>query len=386
MFKYEKEKCLEVINSNYSLEVLEVQNIFYREFIKSLETKIFSLIKDIGSFQSPPMIVGQLLEVFENKYAIVSATTGSNYFVRIISTLEKSMMTLNSSVLLHKNSNALIGILSEKDCSPVKIVDAKDKPNVNFSDIGGLERQKQELIECIEIPILNIKVFQSIGIEPPKGVLLFGPPGTGKTILVKAMANKISASFFKAVGSEFVQKYLGEGPKLVRDLFRSAAQNSPSIVFIDEIDAIATKRFDAQTGADREVQRILIELLNQMDGFVQTSSVKVILCTNRVDTLDPALLRPGRVDRKIEFPLPDTKEKRYMFRTIVSKLNTSKDIDLEVFINKPHKLTGAVIAAICQEAGMQAIRKGRYLVLQKDFEKAYNLNLGNALNYLFHYR
>merc|ERR1712072_751668 len=166
------------------------------------------------------------------------------------------------------------------------------------------------------------------------GVLLYGPPGTGKTMLVKAVANSTTASFIRVVGSEFVQKYLGEGPRMVRDVFRMAKENSPAVVFIDEIDAIATKRFDAQTGADREVQRILLELLNQMDGFDQTTNVKVIMATNRMDTLDPALLRPGRLDRKIEFPMPDRRQKRLIFQTCTASMNLSDEVDLEDFVNR----------------------------------------------------
>jgi len=167
----------------------------------------------------------------------------------------------------------------------------------------------------------------------------------------------------------------GEGPRMVRDVFRLAKENAPAIIFIDEIDAIATKRFDAQTGADREVQRILLELLNQMDGFDQTTNVKVIMATNRADTLDPALLRPGRLDRKIEFPLPDRRQKRLVFSTITSKMNLSEDVDLEEFVARPDKISGADINAICQEAGMHAVRENRYIVLAKDFEKGYKNNI-----------
>jgi len=190
-----------------------------------------------------------------------------------------------------------------------------------------------------------------------------------------AVAHHTTASFIRVVGSEFVQKYLGEGPRMVRDVFRLAKENSPAIIFIDEIDAIATKRFDAQTGADREVQRILLELLNQMDGFDQTTNVKVIMATNRQDTLDPALLRPGRLDRKIEFPLPDRRQKRLIFSTITGKMNLSDEVDLEDFVARPDRISGADINAICQEAGMHAVRENRYIVLPKDFEKGYKNNI-----------
>jgi 26S proteasome regulatory subunit T3 len=221
--------------------------------------------------------------------------------------------------------------------------------------------------------------YAQIGIDPPRGVLLYGPPGTGKTMLVKAVANATTASFIRVVGSEFVQKYLGEGPRMVRDVFRMARENSPAIIFIDEIDAIATKRFDAQTGADREVQRILLELLNQMDGFDQTSNVKVIMATNRADTLDPALLRPGRLDRKIEFPnLRDRRERRLIFTTIASKMSLAPEVDLDSLIVRNDPLSGAIIAAIMQEAGLRAVRKNRYNIIQSDLEDAYSSQVKGA--------
>ena len=173
------------------------------------------------------------------------------------------------------------------------------------------------------------ELYRQIGIDPPRGVLLYGPPGTGKTMIAKAVAAHTDAAFIRVVGSEFVQKYLGEGPRMVRDVFRMARENAPSIVFIDEVDAIATKRYDAQTGADREVQRILIEMLTQMDGFDQSVNVKIIMATNRADTLDPALLRPGRLDRKIEFPQPDRRQKRLVFQACTNKMNLSEELDLE---------------------------------------------------------
>lgn len=195
--------------------------------------------------------------------------------------------------------------------------------------------------------------------------------------MAKAVANATEATFISMVGSEFVQKYLGEGPRMVRDVFRLARQHSPCIVFIDEIDAIATKRFDAQTGADREVQRILLELLNQMDGFDQTTNIKVIMATNRADTLDPALLRPGRLDRKIEFPNPDRRQKRMVFQAATSKMNLSDDLDLEDYVNRSEKISAADISSICAEAGLHAVRENRYVILPKDFDAAYKKAVNN---------
>lgn len=215
------------------------------------------------------------------------------------------------------------------------------------------------------------ELYAQIGIDPPRGVLMYGPPGTGKTMLAKAVANATTATFLRVVGSEFVQKYLGEGPRMVRDVFRLARENAPAIIFIDEIDAIGTKRFDSQTGADREVQRVLMELLTQMDGFDQYTNVKVIMATNRADSLDPALLRPGRLDRKIEFPYPDRRQKRLVFQACTAKMNLSEDVDLEDFVNRPEKISAADVSAVCAEAGLQAVRHNRYVILPKDFQKAY---------------
>jgi 26S proteasome regulatory subunit T3 len=255
------------------------------------------------------------------------------------------------------------------------MVSEHEKPNVRYDDIGGLDMQKQEIREAVEMPLTHAELYQQIGIDPPRGVLLYGPPGTGKTMLAKAVAHHTTASFIRVVGSEFVQKYLGEGPRMVRDVFRLAQENAPAIIFIDEVDAIATARFDAQTGADREVQRILMELLSQLDGFDSRSQVACIMATNRGDTLDPALLRPGRLDRKIEVPLPDRRQRRLIFQVCTKDMNLADEVDLEDFVSRPDKLCAADISAICQEAGLQAVRKNRYVVLQKDFEKGYKANV-----------
>ena len=281
----------------------------------------------------------------------------------------RELLKPNTSVALHRHSHSVVDVLPPESDSTVKLM--AEKPTVTYKDIGGMDMQKQEVREAIELPLLQHHLYKQIGIDPPRGVLLYGPPGTGKTMMAKAVANATSATFISMVGSEFVQKYLGEGPRMVRDVFRLARENSPCVIFIDEIDAIATKRFDAQTGADREVQRILLELLNQMDGFDQSTNVKVIMATNRADTLDPALLRPGRLDRKIEFPNPDRRQKRLVFQAATSRMNLSDDLDIEDYVNRPEKLSAADIASVCAEAGLQAVRENRYVVLAKDFDRAY---------------
>ncbi len=357
------------------LEFLEIQEEYVKDEMKSLKRELLHAQEEVKRIQSVPLVIGQFLEMVDADTGIVAVTTGSNCYVRILSTVNRELLKPSASVALHRHSNALVDILPPEADSTIAMVSAGEKPDVQYSDIGGLDIQKQEIREAVELPLTHAGLYEQIGIDPPRGVLLYGVPGTGKTMLAKAVANHTTASFIRVVGSEFVQKYLGEGPRMVRDVFRLARENAPAIIFIDEVDAIATKRFDAQTGADREVQRILMELLNQMDGFDQHSNVKVIMCTNRADTLDPALLRPGRLDRKIEFPMPGRREKRLIFQVVTGKMNLSEEVDLEDFVSRPDKISGAEIAAICQEAGMQAVRKNRYVVLPGDFEIAYKDNV-----------
>jgi len=372
---YSKMKALEA-----QIQFLDIQEEYIKDEQKNLKRELLRAQEEVKRIQSVPLVIGQFLEMIDSHTGIVGSTTGSNYFVRILSTINRELLKPASSVALHRHSNALVDVLPPEADSSIQLLTAGEKPDIAYVDIGGCDIQKQEIREAVELPLTHADLYKQIGIDPPRGVLLYGPPGTGKTMLAKAVAHHTAASFIRVVGSEFVQKYLGEGPRMVRDVFRLARENAPSIIFIDEIDAIATKRFDAQTGADREVQRILLELLNQMDGFDISVNVKVIMATNRADTLDPALLRPGRLDRKIEFPIPDRRQKRLIFQVITGKMNLSEEVDLEDYVSRPDKISGAEIQAICQEAGMQAVRKNRYVVLAKDFEKAYKKNVNKNQN------
>jgi len=352
-----------------------LQESYIKEETKSLRRELLRAQEEVKRIQSVPLVIGQFLEMVDENTGIVGSTTGSNYYVRILSTLNRELLKPSSSVALHRHSNSLVDVLPPEADSSIQLLSSAEKPDVSYSDIGGLDTQKQEIREAVELPLTHHDLYSQVGIEPPRGVLLYGSPGTGKTMLAKAVAHHTDAAFIRVVGSEFVQKYLGEGPRMVRDVFRLAKENSPAIIFIDEVDAIATARFDAQTGADREVQRILMELLNQMDGFDQTVNVKVIMATNRADTLDPALLRPGRLDRKIEFPVPDRRQKRLIFQVCTAKMNLSEEVDLEDFVSRPDKISAAEIHSICQEAGLQAVRKNRYVILPKDLEKGYKANV-----------
>jgi len=372
-------------NLQRQIDFLGIQEDYIKDEQKNLKRELLRAQEEVKRIQSVPLVIGQFLEMIDSHTGIVGSTTGSNYYVRVLSTIDRELLKPASSVALHRHSNSLVDILPPEADSSIQLLGDSEKPSETYQQIGGYDIQKQEIREAVELPLTHFDLYKQIGIDPPRGVLLYGPPGTGKTMLAKAVAHHTSASFIRVVGSEFVQKYLGEGPRMVRDVFRLAKENSPAIIFIDEIDAIATKRFDAQTGADREVQRILLELLNQMDGFDVTVNVKVIMATNRPDTLDPALLRPGRLDRKIEFPVPDRRQKRLIFQVCTSKMNLSEEVDLEDYVSRPDKISGAEIHSICQEAGMQAVRKNRYVILPKDFEKGYKANVkGNQTDFEFY--
>lgn len=266
----------------------------------------------VDDIRGTPMGVGNLEELIDDDHAIVSSATGPEYYVSIMSFVDKDLLEPGASILLHHKSVAVVGVLTDDTDPSVSVMKLDKAPTESYADIGGLENQIQEVREAVELPLLHPELYEEMGIKPPKGVILYGAPGTGKTLLAKAVANSTSATFLRIVGSELIQKYLGDGPRLVRQLFQVAAEHAPSIVFIDEIDAIGTKRYESTSGGEREIQRTMLELLNQLDGFDDRGDVKVIMATNKIETLDPALIRPGRIDRKILFENPD-RESTYLF-------------------------------------------------------------------------
>ena len=343
---YAKMKSLQQV-----LEFLEIQEEYIKDEMQNLKRELVRAKEEVKRIQSVPLVIGQFLEIIDHNHGIVSSTTGSNYYVRILSTINRELLKPSSSVALHRHSNAVVDVLPPEADSSISMVADHERPDVSYSDIGGCDIQKQEIREAVELPLTHHDLYASIGIDPPRGVLLYGPPGTGKTMLAKAVAHHTTASFIRVVGSEFVQKYLGEGPRMVRDVFRLARENAPAIIFIDEVDAIATKRFDAQTGADREVQRILMELLTQMDGFDQSVNVKVIMCTNRADTLDPALLRPGRLDRKVEFGLPDLEGRTHILKIHAKTMAVDADIRYELLARLCPNTTGLSSGACARRRG-----------------------------------
>jgi len=315
------------------------------------------------------MGVGTLEEIIDDNHAIVGSSMGPEYYVSIMSFVDKDQLEPGCTILTHHKVYSVVGLLQDDADPMVSVMKVEKAPLESYADIGGLEQQIQEIKEAVELPLTHPELYEELGIKPPKGVILYGGPGTGKTLLAKAVANQTSATFLRVVGSELIQKYLGDGPKLVRELFRVAEEMAPSIVFIDEIDAIGTKRYDSTSGGEREIQRTMLELLNQLDGFDSRGDVKVLMATNRIDTLDPALIRPGRIDRKIEFPLPDIKTKRKIFQIHTGRMTLAEDVNLEEFIMTKDDLSGADIKAICTEAGLLALRERRMKVVHSDFKK-----------------
>jgi 26S proteasome regulatory subunit T2 len=342
-------------------------------------------LKKVEDIRGNPLEIGTLEEMIDDQHAVVSIS-GSEYYVPLLSFVDTEQLELNASVILHDRQHAIVGVLQDDTDPLVSVMKVENAPQETYADIGGLESQIQEIKEAVEYPLSHPELYEEIGIKPPKGVILYGVPGTGKTLLAKAVANQTSATFLRVVGSELIQKYSGEGPKLVRELFRVAAENSPSIVFIDEIDAIGTKRYDTDSSGQKEIQRTMLELLTQLDGFDSSNDVKVIMATNRIETLDPALIRPGRIDRKIEFPFPDEKTKKTIFDIHTSRMSLAEDVDITEFIQSKDEMSGADVKAICTEAGLLALRDRRMKVCQADFVKGkenvqYRKDKGNYTNF-----
>jgi len=350
--------------------LMEEEFIQRQERFKPQEEKAQEERTKVDDIRGTPMAVGSLEEIIDDNHAIVSSSVGPEYYVPILSFVEKDLIEPGCSVLLHNKVMAVVGVLQDDVDPLVSVMKVEKAPLESYGDIGGLEKQIQEIKEAVELPLTHPELYEEIGIKPPKGVILYGSPGTGKTLIAKAVANSTSATFLRVVGSELIQKYLGDGPKLVRELFRVAEEHAPSIVFIDEIDAVGTKRYDSTSGGEKEIQRTMLELLNQLDGFDSRADVKVIMATNRIESLDPALIRPGRIDRKIEFPLPDIKTKRKIFQIHTGKMTLAPGVNLEEFVMTKDDLSGADIKAICTESGLMALRERRMKVTQEDFRKA----------------
>jgi len=349
---------------------LELEHVFITNQVKlkPVDEQLSNEQESVNDLMGTPTMIGTLDEIIDDNHAIVSTNHGSQYYTNICSFVDKDQIEPGCTVILNNKTMSVVGLLSDDTDNMIEVMKVQKAPEESYADIGGLDKQIQEIKESVELPLTNPEMYETVGIMPPKGVILYGPPGTGKTLLAKAVANHTKATFLRIVGSEMIKKYLGEGPKLVRELFQAASDNAPCIIFIDEIDAVGSKRYNAQSGGEREIQRTMLELLNQLDGFDDRGDVKVIMATNRIDQLDPALLRPGRIDRKIEFPLPDDKTKKKIFELQTAKMTIAPDVNVDQYVDA--NSSGADIKAICTEAGLLALRERRKMVTHKDFLKA----------------
>lgn len=324
---------------------------------------------ELSHLKSPPMIIGTLQDMLGPRTAVVKSSNGTVFQVSVNERLEGDRLKPGARVAMNQDSLAIIEILNDAWDPMVSGAEMIEAPDITYADVAGLVEEKTLLREAIELPLIKPELFQTVGVTPPKGVLLVGPPGCGKTLLAKAVANSTQATFIRMVGSELAQKYIGEGGRLVRELFALARERAPSIIFLDEIDAIGAKRLDGSTSGDREVQRTLMQLLAELDGFDQLDDVRIIAATNRPDILDDALLRPGRFDRIVEISLPDAEARTAILELHLSKMAT-KRLNLPTIVALTDGFSGAELAATCVESGMIAIRDERTAVRQSDLKDA----------------
>jgi len=384
-----RSQLIQIENDKHELEVqmvervgnLESRNLELREQLRQVEAdkryietqkiryerEVRKLKSESEQLRSPPLIIGTITDVVDTSRVIVRSSAGPRFLVRSSPSINAEELKPGVRCTLNQQSLAIVEILPTSFDAQVYGMELVESPQENYADIGGLEPQINEIKEAVELPLTRPELFLRIGIDPPKGVLLHGPPGTGKTLLAKAVAHETHAHFMRVVGSELVQKYIGEGARLVRELFDLAKKKAPTIIFIDEIDAVGASRTEANTSGDREVQRTLMQLLAGMDGFENRGDVKIIGATNRIDILDRALLRPGRFDRIIEIPLPDETGRLSILKVHCRELTIDEDVDLCEIAKQTEGKNGADLRAICMEAGMFAIRKERPAIKQEDF-------------------
>ena len=415
----EKKKKEEELNNFIEMKVAEVQDLpidQIKQKVKALEAQTSSLKGDINKMKVDikkfnarikenksklqittglPHLVSTISEIFdlenmeqddegsglkhsENtkknaKGTIIKTSTRATIFLPSIGFVEPEELKPLELVGVNKDTYLIYEKLPTEYDSRVRVMELDTKPTEKYSDMGGVDKQIQELEEAIVLPLEKKHLFEAIGIKPPKGVLMFGPPGTGKTMLARAVAARVNATFLKLAGSQLVQAYIGDGAKMVRDAFALAREKAPTIIFIDEIDAVGLKRSGGDGHGGQEVQRTMLELLNQLDGFSSTDDVKVIAATNRADVLDPALLRSGRLDRKIEFPMPNEEGRAKILEIHSRKMHyNNKLVNFKEFARMTDDFNGAMLKAVCVEAGMIALRRGGTEVSHNDYVEGIN--------------
>lgn len=358
------ERC-RLINSETRMIASEISAL-NRE-IHSKSSQIAENISKIKLNKNLPYLVGNVLELAEDKSGVVLTSTRQHAYLNIMGLVPNEDLKAGDSVALHKETYVIFEKLKQTFDSKVLSMELDVVPDETYEDIGGLDRQIEELNEAIVMPLMFPERFEKLNIIPPKGVLMYGPPGTGKTLMARACAAKTNASFLKLAGPQLVQMYIGDGARLVRDAFALARTKRPCIIFIDEIDAIGVKRSASDKTGDREVQRTMLELLNELDGFTVNDDIKIIAATNRVDILDPALLRSGRLDRKIEFPLPNTEGRKRILQIHARKMAVSPTVNFDELARSTESFNGAQCKAVCIEAGMSVIRKNKTEIGQAEF-------------------
>jgi len=346
----------------------------------TMREKIKENLEKIENNRQLPYLVGNVVELLDldveaeaaeeganidldatrvGKSAVIKTSTRQTIFLPLIGLVDSAELKPGDLIGVNKDSYLILDTLPAEYDSRVKAMEVDEKPTEKYTDVGGLDKQIEELVEAVVWPMKEAERFKKIGIKAPKGALMYGPPGTGKTLLARACAAQTEATFLKLAGPQLVQMFIGDGAKLVRDCFALAKEKAPSIIFIDELDAVGTKRFDSEKSGDREVQRTMLELLNQLDGFASDDRVKVLAATNRIDVLDPALLRSGRLDRKIEFPLPNEEARAQILRIHSRKMTVDEGINWPELARSTDEFGGAMLKAVCVEAGMIALRKGQ---------------------------
>ncbi len=355
---------------NASLTNLQLENVALVKTLNVLQEEKMMLqelfnrtSEELSNLKKPSLLVAETSSVMKDK-AIVKLPNG-NKFYSYVSNQVKNLRAGDAVLVEQKSLNVVEKLNLDSNLEVEKFI-VIEKPKESWKDIGGLTHEINEVKEVIELPLNNPGLFEKIGIKPPKGVLLHGPPGTGKTLLAKAVAKSTNATFIEIVGSELVQKFIGEGAKLVKEIFKMAREKAPCLIFIDEIDALAAMRIETGTSGEREVNRTFMQLLAELDGFKHLDNVKIIGATNRIDILDKAIIRPGRLDRLIEVGLPDEKGLLEIFRVHSRNMNL-KNVKFKELVKQMDEFTGAEVSAVCTEAGYFAIREKRDHATQKDF-------------------